>query len=165
MRIFPSLLVLLFAWGGAHAQIKCWTGADGKRVCGDTPPPGAKTTTIRAPAAPPAPAAAAKDAKDAKDAKGAKDARKGPLTPAEQEQEYRKRQEEAKKAAEKADQERQEVALKRENCERARESLRTLESGERIARTDAKGERVYLEDAQIQQEIGKARQEVRKWCG
>jgi hypothetical protein len=54
---------------------------------------------------------------------------------------------------------------KRENCERAQESLRTLESGQRISRVDAKGERYFLEDAQIQQEAARARQLVQQNCG
>jgi transcriptional regulator with AAA-type ATPase domain len=43
--------------------------------------------------------------------------------------------------------------------------LRTLESGQRIARTDAKGERSFLDEAQVAQEAAKARQAVQQWCG
>ena len=155
-----KILVLLMGFalaGVAQAQIKCWTTADGKRACGDAPPAGAKVTTVRGSSAPAneAPAAAA----------SAKDAKKGPLTPVEREQEYRKRQGEAQKAAEKADQERQDSEAKKENCERAREMLRTLESGQRIQRTDTKGERSFLDDAQREQETGKARALVQQSCG
>jgi len=154
MRAFLFILVLAATAGAAQAQIKCWNEG-GRRVCGDAPPPGAKVTTIRVPPpgeAPPSSGAAAKDAK------------KGPASPADIEQEYRKRQLEAQKAAAKAEQERQDAQARRENCERAREALRTLESGQRIARTDDKGERYYLDDAQIQQETSKARQLVQQWC-
>ncbi|MEW5863293.1 MAG: DUF4124 domain-containing protein [Pseudomonadota bacterium] len=151
MRVFLVILVLAGAAGAAQAQIKCWNEG-GRRVCGDAPPPGAKVTTVRVPAPVEAPATAAKDAK------------KGPASPADIEQEYRKRQLEAQKAAAKAEQERQDAQARRENCERAREALRTLESGQRIARTDDKGERYYLDDAQIQQESAKARQLVQQWC-
>lgn len=157
MRTTFIFLFFAFAAAAAQAQIKCWTGPDGKRVCGDTPPPGAKVTTIRTAPSPAVPAPASKDA-------AAKDKKKGPLTPAEQEQEYRKRQAESQKSAAKAEQERQETAAKKENCDRAREMLVTLESGQRIARTDPKGERYYLDDAQIAQETSKARQAVRQWC-
>ncbi|MEK6244286.1 MAG: DUF4124 domain-containing protein, partial [Pseudomonadota bacterium] len=54
---------------------------------------------------------------------------------------------------------------KRENCEGARENLRALESGQRIQRTDAKGERSFLDDAQREQEAGKARTLVQQNCG
>src|SRR5436190_24256368 len=93
-------LALLFAAGTANAQLYRWVDKDGKVRYGDTPPPGAKTSSIKAP--PPGPAtsaAASKDAKDAKDGKDGKAAKKGPLTAAEKEQEYRERREEASKAA------------------------------------------------------------------
>lgn len=157
MRKIILFVGLCVAAGAAQAQIKCWNEG-GKRVCGDAPPAGAKVTTIQGPAAQPAaPSPAAKDGKDAP-------ARKGPLTPAEQEQEFRKRQLEAKKNAEKAAAEQKDAALKRENCDRAKEYLNTLQSGQRIVRTDAKGERYYMDDAQIAQETGKARQAVQENC-
>jgi hypothetical protein len=152
MKRLLALLLLAMLAAPAHAQIKCWTGADGKRACGDTPPPGAKVTTVRTPPPAGAPAPAAKDAK------------KGPLTPAEQEQEFRKRQQEAQKSAEKQAQAEQEAARKKEGCARAQENLRFLESGQRIARTDASGERYYLDDAQREQEIARVRDEVRRSC-
>lgn len=162
MRMLATFLVLaaaVFASAGAQAQIKCWTGADGKRVCGDVPPPGSKTVTIRNPSGPAAPPPSAKDAKDAKGAK-----KSGPMTPAEQEADYRKRQAEAQKAAAKAEQERQDAEAKKENCARAREAAQTYESGQRVARTNAQGERIFLDEAQTQAELVKARQAVQQWC-
>jgi hypothetical protein len=151
--------ILLFvgfcvAAGGAQAQIKCWNEG-GKRVCGDAPPAGAKVTTLKGPSGPATPAPDAKDSKAAS---------KGPLTPAEQEQAYRKRQAEEKKAAEKTAAAEKESAAKRENCERARAALRQYETGQRITTTDAKGERVFLDDAQVAQESEKARQAVQQNC-
>jgi septal ring-binding cell division protein DamX len=142
----------------AQAQIKCWTDANGKRVCGDAPPAGAKVTTLKNPSSAPAPAAAA-----SKDGKDAKDAKKGPMTPAEVEQDFRKRQADAEKASAKADLEAKEAATKKSNCASAQDTLRSMESG-RVQRIDAKGERVYLDDAQVQQETVKARQLVEQWC-
>lgn len=141
----------------ASAQVYCWNTKDGKRQCGDTPPPGAKATAIGGPSAPSAPAAPP----PASDAKGAK---KGPLTPAEQEQDFRKRQLEAQKAREKEQQAKDQAQAKQENCENARGALRTLESGQRIARTDKDGERYYLDEAQVAQETERARQSVQKNC-
>ena len=157
MRIFPAFLAaLVFALAGvAHAQQFKWIDQDGKVRYGDTPPPGVKATPLRGSSASAAPAPSAGAAKDAK---------KGPLTPAEQEQEYRKRQSEAQKASAKAEQEQREKAAKQENCERSKDSLRMLESGTRIARTDAKGERYYLDEAQIAQEVAKARQSMQQSC-
>jgi hypothetical protein len=135
----------------AMAQQYKWVDGNGKVQYGDTPPPGVQATPVR----PPSGAAAQPAAKADK---------KGPLTPAEQEAEYRKRQLEAGKEREKQAQLAQEAEAKKENCSRAQQNLRTLESGQRIARTDAKGERYYLEDAQIAQETAKARQGVQQWC-
>jgi hypothetical protein len=162
MKMRRTLVFLLFALaaGTAQAQIKCWTEANGKRGCGDTPPPGAKVTMVRgAPSAPaPAPDPAAKGAKDAKDAK------KGPLTPAEKEKDYRERQDEAQKVAAKAEKERQDKAAKDEGCARSREYLQTLDSGQRIAKVNSSGERYYLEEAQVAQEKAKAREMIQKTC-
>jgi len=51
------------------------------------------------------------------------------MTPAEQEQAYRKRQAETEKSAAKAAAERQAEAAKTENCARARESVSAIQSG------------------------------------
>ena len=52
---------------------------------------------------------------------------------------------------------------RRENCARAQDSVRVLETG-RVSRTDASGERYFLDDNQLAQESAKARQDVRDWC-
>lgn len=157
MRLLVLGLALAFA-AAASAQLYRWVDKDGKVRYTDTPPPaGVKARTLSAPVATP-PAGESPEA-------AAKDAPKGPLTPAEQEQAFRKRQMDAQKAAEKADAARKDQAAKQQNCERARDYLRTLESGQRVSRTNAQGEREYLEDAQREREIASARQDVRDWCG
>jgi hypothetical protein len=138
----------------AMAQQYKWVDKNGKVQYGDVPPPGVKATPLR-----PVPSAPA-----AKAAEKSAAAKKGPQTPAEMEADYRKRQQEATKDREKQAQEEQAAADKRENCARAQEYLRTLQSGQRIARTDDKGERYFLEDAQIAQETAKARQAVQQSC-
>jgi hypothetical protein len=160
MRKIIVLLAVILAAGAAQAQIKCWTEG-GRRVCGDAPPPGAKVTTVRGTGSTaPAPADAAPESKDA----AKKGASQGPLTPAEREQEYRKRQAESQKAAEKSAAEAKALEAKRENCERAKDAQRTLESGQRIARVDGKGERYFLDEGQIAQEMAKARKAVQDSC-
>ena len=137
----------------AAAQQYKWVDQNGKTQYGDTPPPGVKAQRLKAPSGPaPAPSAAAKSDKGAKTEK--------PLTP---EAAYRKRQDEAQKDAEKQAQADQEAANKRDNCARAQEGLRSLESG-RVTRTDAKGERYYLDDEQIAKEQARARQIVQQNC-
>lgn len=160
------LLVLgsmLFYTAVASAQLYRWVDGDGRVHYTNTPPPaGVKSRTLAAPArAPVSPATNGDSVPDA----AAKDAAKGPLTPAEQEQAFRKRQMEAQKAAEKAEAERKESVAKSENCERAREHLRTLESGQRVSRTNAQGEREYIDDAARARETESARRAVSDWCG
>lgn len=156
MRKILFFLAFSAAAGAAQAQIKCWNEG-GKRVCGDAPPAGAKVTTLSTPSS----AGAPPSAPATKDGKAAS---KGPLTPAEQEQAYRKRQAEDKKAAEKTAAAEKASAQKNENCERARAALRQYESGQRIASTNAQGERVFLDDAQLAQETSKARLSVQQNC-
>ena len=150
-----ALLLAAGTAGTAGAQMYKWIDKDGKVRYGDTPPPGSKTSSVKAPqsgGAAPAPATAAKDAKQ------------GPLTPAEQEQEYRKHRQEAEKAGKKSEQEQQAQSAKSEGCERTREYLNTLQSGQRIARTNPSGERYYMDENQVAQEIAKAQQSVQQAC-
>jgi hypothetical protein len=152
MRKAFLLAALLAFAAAASAQQYKWTDPNGRVQYGDTPPPGVNATQLGPPSAASAPAPDTKAAP------------KGPLTPAEQEAEFRKRQIDAEKEREKQAHAQQQAEVKRENCARAQEYLRTLESGQRIARTDSKGERYYLEDVQIAQETSGAREDVRKWC-
>jgi hypothetical protein len=143
----------------AHAQVYKWIDENGKVRYGDTPPPKAKAKVIATPSA----RGSASPAQPGAAAKG-KDARKGPLTPAEKEMEFRRRAKEAQTADAKAEKERQDKEARRLNCDSAQQSLRTLESGQRISRTDAQGERYFLDEGQIAQETARARQAVSQWC-
>ena len=152
MRKILIFLALSMAMGAAQAQIKCWNEG-GRRVCGDAPPAGAKVTTLKAPSTPSAPEASTD-----------KDAKKAPLTPSEREQEARKKQAETQKTAQKADEERKISEAKRENCERAKEALRGLDGGQRVMRIDSKGERYFLDEAQVAAEADRARQVAKDSC-
>jgi hypothetical protein len=114
------LLIGLALAGVAQAQIKCWTGADGKRACGDLPPPGARLETPRGAPAPQNRAPATTDTKKATPAS----------TP--QDQENRRRQGESQKASTKA----APNSGNMQECERAREMLRAMGGGGRSKRTD-----------------------------
>ena len=166
-----GLAAMLFA-APSFAQLYKWVDKDGRTRYSDRPPVGIQATPLSRPPAPaaapaaPASAPAAPGAASAAPATGdaAKDARKGPLTPAEQEIEFRRRIKEAQEAAAKGEKAKREEEERKENCARARETLATLESGQRIARTDSKGERFYVDDAQRVQETAKARDAVASWC-
>lgn len=153
------LFIAGFVFAGAAAAQYKWTDKDGRVQYGDAPPAGVNAAPMRRP---PAPAYSQTEAADKKDS-AKDDAKKGPLTAAEQDAEFRKRQQAADAERQKQAKAEREAADKRENCARAQENVRVVESG-RVARTDAKGERYYLDDAQLAQEAMKARQMVRDWC-
>jgi len=157
-RLFALALGLFFAIGfcfPAAAQQYKWVDKDGRVQYGDSPPPGVKATPMRpgtgAATAPAAPGAAGKPAGKAP-------------TAAEQDAAFRQRQQDAEKQAAKSAQADQEAAAKKDQCARAQEYLRSLEAGVRVARTDSKGERYFLEEAEIAQETAKARQLVQQSC-
>jgi hypothetical protein len=159
MRKFLLFAVAMVFAAGAAAQQYKWVDKDGKVRYGDTPPAGVKATPLNAPAtgsSPTPPPAAKKDEKSAK--------AKGPLTPAEQDAEFRKRQIEADKSREKEQKASAEEQGKKQNCTAAQDQLRLYDSGQRIARTNPSGERYYLDENQLAQEAAKARQAVSQWC-
>jgi hypothetical protein len=151
-RITLLIFSLLFA-AGAMAQQYKWVDKDGRVQYGDTPPPGVKGTPMRPPSGPASPPAESQ----------AQAAKKGPMTAAEKEADFRKRQLEAEKDRQKQAQTDQAAEDKRENCSRAQETQRSLQTG-RVARTDAKGERYFLDEGQLASESANARQRVQQWC-
>jgi hypothetical protein len=150
LSMIAALAIAAALTGNAAAQQYKWTDSNGKVQYGDTPPPGVKATPIKGPAAA-APAAAPQAASKAK----------GPLTPAEQDADFRKRRLDSEKAAAN---DAKAAETSRENCKTAQDYTRELEGGQRIARTDAKGERYFLEDEQRATELTKARRKVAEWC-
>ena len=144
-------LAACFSLPAAHAQTCQWKDAAGRTVVSDTPPPG-NAKDVRcfggstAPAAPTAAPASA------------------PKTVAEKDADFKKRQQEGKEKADKDAKEQQAAAEKKENCARAKSSLATLESGRRVATSDEKGERRFLDDTERQQEIERARKIVAESC-
>ncbi|MGQ0651284.1 MAG: DUF4124 domain-containing protein [Betaproteobacteria bacterium] len=139
---------MLAAFGATAQQYK-WVDQNGKVQYGDLPPPGVKATPLKSP---PGPASGAAP-------EGKKDAKK--LSP---EQAFQKRQKDEQERQAKAEKEKSEAATKSANCESARANLRTLESGQRVSSTNAAGERVFMDDAQIAQQTGAARKAVADWC-
>ena len=84
---------------------------------------------------------------------------------AEREAEFRKRQMESAEAQKKDQAKASELAQNRENCERARIYLRSLQDGHRISQIDPRtGERVFLEDSARASEIARARSAVDSNC-
>lgn len=163
MRWGAALLLALAASAGAEeGEIYTWKDKDGRINYADNPPPGntpARTLSGRSTPGPQPPPAAT-DAPAAAPAASPKAA----TTPAEQELEFRRRRAEAAEHQAKADKAKAASEDKRANCERARNQVSALESGQRVARMNEKGEREYLDDTQRAQEIEAARKAADAWC-
>ena len=78
--------------------------------------------------------------------------------------EFRKRQQERADSERKAQEEQQKAAAKAATSERSRGYLRSLEDGLRITRTDASGNREFLDDAQRAAEVERTRKMVQQFC-
>ena len=78
--------------------------------------------------------------------------------------EFRKRQQERAESDKKAAEEQTKNATKTAECERARGYLKSLEDGIRIARTDASGNREFLDDSQRAAEMDRARKIIQSTC-
>jgi hypothetical protein len=152
-RTLLLMLALGFALsfaGGASAQQFRWIDKDGRVQYGDTPPPGVKATRLKPPPAGSAPAPAAAASKDGKK-----------LSP---EASFQKRQQEREAEEKKSAQASADAEAKRQNCEAARSQLRSIQAGQRMSTTNAQGERVFLDDAQIASERARAEQAVAANC-
>jgi hypothetical protein len=154
--------VLCATWtAAAHAQWK-WRDKAGQMHISDLPPPSdvAEKDVLQRPASArrPAPAPAIVPASAATEAAPAA------AKPAETELDAKvKRQEQEKLAQQKKEEERV-AAAKAENCKRAQEYLRTLDSGMRVARTNDKGEREILDDQQRAGETQRAKAIINSDC-
>ena len=123
-----------------------WLKADG-RCCeySDRPPPASvpEKDILQRPAAVKRAAAAPGSAASAAAASAS-----APPKAIDPELEARRRKEQESREAGKKAEEEKEAKARAENCERAREYQRTLDSGMKIARTNQKGEREFLDDQQ-----------------
>ena len=147
MKTILVILAAMILPAAAHAQIMKCVGAGGRIEFASACPPGTKAenTGIRNnPGA--APAAPQKSL-------------------AERDAAFRKRQLEQQEAAKKAAEKSQDNADRQQNCENAQSYLRSLQSGNRIGKTDPKtGDRVFLGDAERAQETARAQRAVDTNC-
>lgn len=157
-------LLVITALGAAAAQAQVYKCLDsnGKVAYSQNPcPPSMKPEAMSRGGIPPA-SAVAPAAGAAASKSGA--AKGGPRTPAEQEQDYRKRQQDHAKAAKETEQKTAEAQAKEANCRNARQRLTQYEIGGRISQINDKGERYYMDDAQIESEKARARADVAQSC-
>ncbi len=87
-----------------------------------------------------------------------------PLTPAEQEQGFRKRKVEAQEKAQKLAKDEETAKEKRDVCQSAQRNLAGMEATGRVTRTNDAGEREFLNDAEIAAEKERTRKIVANTC-
>ena len=162
------LVILLIAgfWAAqAHAQWK-WRDKDGHVTVSDRPPPRdvADKDILGRPPADLRRAAAEASAAAASAASGAAGVPPVAKAPLDRELEIRRKAAEAEAAAKaKADEERQAVR-RADNCKRARAQMATLDSGQRMARVNDKGEREVLDEGARAEEARRAREVIASEC-
>ncbi len=149
-----------------------WKDGNGRVVYSDRPPPAdvKPANIVRQPSkrVVPAPASGPVDdaAKQSDDKSSeTKAAPNAPKTTAEREMEFRKRQQERADSDKKAAEEQTKSATKTAECERARGYMKSLEDGVRITKTDASGNREYLDDAARAVEVERTRKIIQSTCG
>ena len=161
-RLVLALGVAILAASPAAAQpLYKYVGPDGKVQYSDRPPPAGqkaeKVTGSRVSSVGSGGAAAAAASGDA--AKSS-----APKTAAEQEQAYRQRKMEAEEKAKKGEKVAQEQQQQAEACANARRDLSGVQSGARVARLNEAGERIFLDDAGVQNEIARLQRDVAANC-
>ena len=160
-----ALLALLTALPVA-AQIYSWKDKDGKIHYSDTPPPTGEMKTLQRPTRTPPPmptGGAASETAEGKKADTNADPAK-PKTLAERELEFRQRRAAEAEAQAKAEKEAAEAADRQRACEQARNQLAALNSGQRISRFNASGEREFLDDAARNAEIAQTQRLIDQAC-
>jgi hypothetical protein len=163
-RNLPVLLAAVLAFAAlvtalpAQAQWK-WRDKDGRITVSDRPPP-REVPEKDILSKPNLPARAATPAAATTPAAAAS----APPTALEREVQARKRAAEEEKAAKARAEEERNATRRAENCRQARNQLTALESGQRIARTNDKGEREVLDDQGRAQETQRAREVIAADC-
>ena len=147
-RIIVLALAVAFA-PAAVAQLYKYVDKDGKTVYSDQPPPNVESKQVNVPAgrsAPPAaPAASGK-------------------TAVERDKDLEKSRKEAREKADKQAKAAERDQQAEQRCAAARERHAALSEGGRIYKTDEKGERVFMDDAEIEAGRVRSRREMDEAC-
>src|SRR5262249_22480151 len=143
-------LVMVALSGGAYGQLVKCVDKSGKVEYARDCPPGTteqKTGIKSSPAGPSSSDAPAQKSLAERDAA------------------FKKRMIEQQEAAQKDSKKEADSAQRRQDCEVAQSYLKSIESGQRLSRTDPKtGERVYLEDSEREAEATRARTRMAEAC-
>jgi len=158
---------LLLAVPAAQAQYK-WKDAQGQLHVSDMPPPRdvpERNILQRPSATPAARAAAAPRPAGASAPAVVRSAASAAPTPPTDPELARRKQQLAQQASQQAQADAQrQAAVRAENCQRARQQLALLQSGQRMMRLNAAGEQVVLDDAARQADTQRTEQVIRSDC-
>lgn len=159
-RVVFAIAIAAFALA-APAQVYKWRDAAGNIQYGDHPPSGIDAERVggRRGAA-----VQSQSTEGAGPSGAAAPAAPAQKTTAQMVQDSRKREQEAEAKRKKDEAAAQKAKAAEDNCRRARQNVATLDAGGRQARVDDKGERIFLDDAQIAKERAEAQRSVSEWC-
>ena len=129
----------------AAAQLYKHVDKDGRTVYSDQPPANADAKRIHVPSAPPTPTA-------------------GNKSYVERDKELDKTRKAAREKQDKSEQAAQKAAEAEQRCAQARVAHQTYADGGRIYKYNEKGERTYLDDAELETERNRTRREMEEAC-
>jgi len=176
LKLASRTLILAIAGGAfsltALAQWQ-WIDKDGRKVYSDRSPPAdipqknilkapRGAAMVAQPAANEAPAAAPAAAASSPVAKNDPNAPK--LTGKDAQLEAKKKQAEDEAAAKKKAEDDKVAKARAENCEQAKKALASLQSGQRVAYTNAKGEREVMDDKAKAAEVNRTQSIMNSEC-
>jgi hypothetical protein len=151
-KIAAMVFALAACTASVQAQVYKWVDKDGKVQYSDqAPPPDVTKSTVQKGISTSSSSPAVQSDKAAEKAPD-----KG--------KEFEKRRSDSADKQKKADEASKLAGRKQESCEDARANLKGLEAGGRISKTDANGERYFLDDDQRQQEIARAQDVMAESC-
>jgi hypothetical protein len=160
-----ACLIAAVATSASAAAIWKWRDASGQVHISDVPPPSdvPDKNILQRPFGTSAPAAVPQAAVSA--AAPASQAAAGGVDSELQKKKAAADKEKAEKdAADKAALEKKNAAIRAENCQRAQTQAKALESGQRMARVNANGEREYLDDKQRASELQRSQDIIAQNC-
>ena len=140
------LVALCFFTVTVHAAMYRWVDKEGKTHFSDQPPTDVESKSVNSkPASGTGSPAAVKSYQ-------------------EKDQEFKKRRIEEQEAEKKQKVELSNTQAKQKNCSDAKSRLALLQAGGRIAKTNEKGEREFLNDKDRESGIREAERSVSEWC-
>jgi hypothetical protein len=144
-----TLLALACLAAPAQAQLYKWVDSNGRVQYSDRKPSDGKQS---------------QEVKSTVSAVGSQSGGASGKSLSEQNKEFEKRRKEQAEGQQKQQQASAEQKRNTENCDAARRNLAALESGQRIARYDLKGEKTYMDDSQRAAETQRSRQQIEESC-